>query len=377
MVGRRSIGRVAAVALACLAAPSPATAQAAILEAAAGVLRLEVVAQGLHYPWSLVFLPDGAMLVSEKLPGRLRRVTPDGRVSEPLAGLPPIFADGNGGLLGLALDPAFGETRRLYFAYSEPGAPGTAGLAVARASLHEDRLSDVEVIFRQQPKVADIRNFGGRLLFAPDGTLFVLTGDRFAMNLAQDPRTTIGKMVRIRPDGSPPPDNPFVGRLDADPVVWSLGHRNLGGAAFHPETGRLWTTEYGPWGGDELNVAEPGGNYGWPLVSWGRHYEGEDIPDPPTRPDLLPSVYHWNPVISPADMAFHRGGTVPDWRGDLLIAGLTAGQLVRLTLRGEQVIAEERMTVGSRLRSVVEGPDGALYLLTDEPDGEVLRVVPE
>ena len=342
--------------------------------AAAGTLRVETVASGLGYPWSLVFLPDGSMLVSEKHPGRLRRVSLDGTISEPIRGLPPIHAKDNGGLLGLALDPGFARNGRVYFAYSEPGDGRTARLSVARATLGETELTDVEIIFRQRPDVADAVNFGGRLVFAPDGTLFVLTGDRFALDLVQDRSNTIGTVVRIEPDGSVPSDNPFAGQPGAAPEIWSLGHRNIGGGAIHPRTGQLWIGELGPWGGDELNIAEPGRNYGWPLVSWGRHYEGGAIPDPTTRPHLARSIFNWNPVISPSGMAFYDGEAIPAWQGSLLMGGLSSAALIRLTLEDDRVIGEERLETGFRVRDVVQGPDGAVYLLSDEPEGEIYRV---
>lgn len=358
-------------------ATQPAAAQPPwprTIDTAAGWLHVAVFARDLHFPWSVVVLPDGGMLVSEKHPGRLRRVSQDGTVGPPLAGLPPIYAEGNGGLLGLALDPEFRTNSRLFFAFAEPGADGTAGIAVARATLGRHGLHEVTVIFRQQPKVADVRNFGGRLVFAPDGTLFVTAGDRFAQHLVQDRRNTLGVVARIETDGGPPPDNPFVGEPDVDPVIWSWGHRNVLGAAIHPESGALWTHELGPRGGDELNVPAAGRNHGWPLVSWGRHYTDADIPDPPTRPDLAPSIYHWTPSISPSGMVFYDGAAIPEWRGNLLLGGLSSQRLTRLTLRGDRVISEERIELGVRIRDVAQGADGAVYLLTDAPDGKILRL---
>ena len=360
-----------------VAGPAAAQEPPKELNVAAGTLKVEKVAGPLGFPWSLVFLPDGRMLVSEKQPGQLRIVTPEGEISKPLAGLPPVFAEGNGGLLGLALDPKFADNHRLYFAYAEPGEGKTAGLTVARAVLGGDRITETKVLFRQKPKIDDIRNFGGRLAFGSDGTLFVGTGDRFAQDLVQDRSTTIGRLVRIAPDGSVPKDNPFVGEKDTDPTIWSLGHRNLEGLAVDPLTGTLWTNELGPWGGDELNIPLPGRNYGWPLVSWGRHYDGQSIPDPTTRPDLARSIYHWNPVISPSGMSFYDGRNITDWTGNLLIGGLSSTDLVRLTLEGERVISEEKIDMGVRVRDVAEGPDGAVYFLSDQPDGGIYRITME
>ncbi|EKV26909.1 PQQ-dependent oxidoreductase, gdhB family [Caenispirillum salinarum AK4] len=376
-------------ALMLLVAPAARAADAFpdSVDAFHGTLGLEVLTDQLHYPWSVVFLPDGDMLVTEKHPGRLRRVAMDGTVGPALAGLPPIYAEGNGGLLGLALDPEFAANRRIYFAYSEAGeGTGTwgnnadetqeAGLNVARAVLHEDRVSDVEVIFRQAPKVADVRDFGGRLAFAPDGTLFIGTGDRFLQAGVQDLSTTVGKLIRINPDGSVPADNPFVGRTDAEPAIWSFGHRNILGLAVHPDTGAVWELELGPLGGDELNIPAAGENHGWPLVSWGRHYEGQAIPSPSTRPDLADAVFHWTPVISPSGMTFYTGtgGGIADWAGNLLLGGLSSESLTRLTLSDARVVGDERIYLGTRIRDVAEGPDGAVYLLTDESDGKIVRV---
>lgn len=349
------------------------------LEAWAGPLAVETLAAGLSYPWSAVVLPDGDLLVSEKHPGSLRRAAPDGTISAPIAGVPAVVAEANGGLLGLALDPAFDANRRVYMAYAEAGAGDTAGLAVARGVLAGDRLEAVETIFRQTPKVPGRQNYGGRLVFAPDGSLFVLAGERFAPAAARDPTTTIGKVVRIRPDGTVPADNPFAGVDGADPTVWSIGHRNPGGGAIHPRTGRLYVAEFGPRGGDELNVARAGGDFGWPDASWGVHYSGEDIPDPPTRPDLDPAIFFWTPTIGPSGMAFYRGegpAAVPEWAGSLLVGALTRKALVRLTLGHGRVLSEERLPVGVRVRDVLEAPDGAILLLTDERRGRILRIAP-
>jgi glucose/arabinose dehydrogenase len=376
---RRLLHVLGAGGLATALPPAIRTAVADVperLDGAYARLAVEVRATGLHFPWSAVQLPGGALLVSEKHPGRLRRVRADGTVSAPLKGVPEVFAEGNAGLLGLALDPDFARNRTFYVAFAEPGEGGTAALTVARAELAADRIDDLHILFRQRPKVADIRDFGGRIAIGPDGHLYVATGDLFARDLVQRTDNTIGVVARITTDGAVPADNPFVGREGHDPTIWSLGHRNPGAAAFHPETGRLWLAEFGPFGGDELNIVEPGRNYGWPRVSWGRHYTGEAIPAPPTRPDLAPSLYHWNPVIGPSGMAFYDAEAIPAWRGSLLIGGLTSQSLIRLTLRGERVIAEERLPLGVRIRDVLVARDGAVLLLTDEPAGRILRLAP-
>jgi len=234
----------------------------------------------------------------------------------------------------------------------------------------------VQVVFRQEPKVKGPNHFGSRLVFSPDGKLFITTGERFAFRPAQNLSTDLGKIIRINPDGSVPNDNPFVGREGVRPEIWSYGHRNVQGAAINPETGALWTDEFGPMGGDEVNIPEAGHNYGWPLVSWGQHYNGDNIPDPPTRPDLAQPIYYWNPVISPSGMTFYTGNAFPTWRGNLLIGGLSAQALVRLTLDGAQVTDEQRFAMDDRIRDVNQGPDGFLYLLTDNSNGRILRIAP-
>jgi glucose/arabinose dehydrogenase len=336
-----------------------------------GTIRVDTVASGLDSPWSLAFLPDGRMLVTER-GGQMRIVTREGIVSAPLPGVPEVSASGQGGLLDVALAPDFATSRLIYFSFGEPG-DGGSSTAVGRARLVDDRLQDTTVIFSSVPKMGGGAHFGSRLAFGRDGTLFVTTGDRFQFDPSQDLSSHIGKVMRINADGSVPRDNPFVGRADVRPEIWSYGHRNVEGAAIHPDTGRLWTHEMGPAGGDELNITESGHNYGWPVVSWGRHYSGIDIPDPPTRPDLAAPVRYWNPVIAPSGMAFYNGDAIPAWKGNLLIGGLVARAIVRLTLSGQEVTGEERIALGGRIRDVRQGPDGAVYAL-DESSGTLLRL---
>ncbi len=355
-------------------APAWLMAQERTLDSSAGTLRVETVADGLDHPWGLAFLPDGRLLVTER-PGRLRVVSLQGEVGEAVAGVPEVFAEGQGGLLDVALDPDFAANRRIYFSYAEPG-EGGASTAVARGRLDDNRLSDVEVIFRQQPKLGGGAHFGSRLAFAPDGNLFITTGERFKFDPAQDLSNTIGKIVRIRPDGTIPNDNPFVGREGVPPAIWSYGHRNVQAAAIHPQSGALWAIEHGPRGGDELNIIEPGRNYGWPLVSWGRHYNGRDIPDPDTRPDLTQSIFQWTPVIAPSGMMFYTGTLFPEWQGDILVGGLVAEAIVRLSQDGKRAEEQERLPLEARIRDVAQGPDGAVYALTDEDDGAILRIRP-
>jgi glucose/arabinose dehydrogenase len=342
-------------------------------------LRAQVatVAKGLEHPWGLALLPDGSMLVTERA-GRLRRVSADGSISPPLAGVPEVYARGQGGLLDIALSPDFARDRMVYLSFSEPG-EGGAGTAVARGRLGTRGLEETRVIWRQQPKVQSPNHWGSRLVFAPDGTLFVTLGDRFSYRpLVQQLSTTIGKVVRINPDGSIPRDNPLVGKDGALPEIWSYGHRNLQGAALHPRTGQLWTLEHGARGGDELNHPQAGRNYGWPVITYGVDYSGVKIGEGTARPGMEQPVYYWDPVIAPSGAVFYTGSAFPEWRDSLLIGSLRPGGLVRLVLDDAgRVMREERYRDGplrARIRDVVLAADGSLYLLTDSDDGEVLRI---
>ena len=384
--------RVLAVALATLAAcrsstaadqqpAAPGAAQRSPTPAStAGVVGTETVARGLEHPWALAFLPDGRMLVTER-PGRLRVVTAAGAVSAPVAGVPAVFAGGQCGLLDVALDPAFAVNRLVYLSYAEPGAGGTAGTAVARGRLREDAaaLTDVRVVYRQEPKVESSAHFGSRLLFGRDGMLYVTQGDRASFSQqAQELGSLIGKIVRLRPDGTVPDDNPFVGRAGARAEIFSYGHRNVQAAALDPATGRLWTVEHGARGGDELNAPEAGKNYGWPVITYGVDYSGAPIGEGTTRPGMEQPVYYWDPVIAPSGAAFVTGDRYPGWRGSLVVGGLGRQVLVRLDLQGGRVVREERHLhdLGQRIRDVQEGPDGYLYVVTDASAGQVARVVP-
>ncbi|MEZ0315230.1 MAG: PQQ-dependent sugar dehydrogenase [Myxococcota bacterium] len=342
-----------------------------------GPIHATRVAGGLAHPWGIAFLPDGRMLVTER-PGRLRLIDGNGAVSPPLRGTPNVVVTDQGGLLDVALSPSFKADRFVYLTYAEPG-EGGASTAVARGTLSakENSIEGLAVIFRQTPKVEGPNHWGSRMVFAKDGKLFVTLGERFKFDPAQDTRTTFGAIVRIAADGSAPIDNPFFGKKDTRPEIWSHGHRNVQGAAIHPTTGVLWAHEFGPRGGDELNIIKAGKNYGWPLVSWGKHYDLRDIPDPPTRPDLEPPVKYWDPVISPSGMTFYTGDLFPKWRGNLLIGGLSAEAVVRLGLDGDKVVAEERIGMGERVRAVAQAPDGSIVVLTDDDDdGAVIRLTP-
>jgi glucose/arabinose dehydrogenase len=368
---------VAAFVAALLALPAFAQAQRSPTPATVdGPLKAVEVASGLDHPWGLAFLPDGRMLVTERS-GRLLLVEKDGKSRRPVSGVPRVRSGGQGGLLGIALSPTFAKDRLVYLSFSEPG-DGGAGTAVARGVLNDAALSSVEVIWRQAPKVGGGNHWGSRLVFARDGTLFVTTGDRFTeRERAQDLTTTLGKVIRIDPDGSIPKDNPFVGRAGAKPEIWSYGHRNLQGAALDPASGQLWTIEHGARGGDELNHPQAGKNYGWPVITYGVDYSGARIGEGTAKAGMEQPVYYWDPVIAPSGATFYTGDAFPAWKGHLFVGSLRPGALVRLQLEGDKVVAEERYLpdVG-RVRDVVQGPDGFLYLLTDDSNGKLLRVTP-
>ena len=342
-----------------------------------GVVSTETVASELEHPWALAFLPDGRILVTER-PGRLRIVSPTGRVSDPLGGVPRVHAQGQGGLLDVAVDPNFTENRLIYLSYAEPG-EGGAGTAVLRGRLGEEQLEDVQVIYRQQPKVEGNGHFGSRLVFAKDGTLFVTQGDRQAYReQAQNLESGLGKLVRINPDGSIPKDNPFVGKSGARPEIYSYGHRSMQAAALHPETGQIWTVEHGARGGDELNHPEKGKNYGWPVITYGRDYSGAKIGEGTVKEGMEQPVYYWDPVIAPSGAVWYTGDRYPGWEGSLFVGSMQPGALVRLTVENGKVTKEERyLSDVGRVRDVQQGPDGLLYIVTDEGNGRLLRVVPK
>ena len=346
-------------------------------------IRVETVASGLKHPWSLAFLPDGNFLVTER-PGFLRVVTPEGKAGNAIYGVPQVVDRGQGGLLDVALDPDFKENRLVYLTYAEKGEGNTNGTAVARGQLTESlspQLRNLEVIFRQTPKKDSHLHFGSRLVFDREGHLFVMLGERSRVGMreeAQELNSHLGKVVRIMPDGSVPQDNPFVGVEGALPEIWSYGHRNQQGAALHPETGKLWTNEHGPRGGDEINIPEAGKNYGWPIVTYGREYSGLAVGSgESSAPGMEDPIHHWTPSIGVSGMAFYTGDAIPEWQGSLFVGGLARPGLYRLTLDGNKVTGEESLfaDMGARIRDVRQGPDGAIYLLTDEEDGRLLRIV--
>lgn len=339
-----------------------------------------VVASGLVHPWGLALLPDGQWLVTER-PGRMRVVSAEGRIGEPIAGLSPVDARGQGGLLDVILSPSFGQDRLIYWSYAEPRDGGN-GTAVARGRLSDDlsKVENVQVLFHALPTYDGDKHFGSSLAFAPDGTLFITLGERSDKPMrpqAQDLGSHMGKTIRINADGSVPSDNPFVGREGARPEIWSLGHRNMQGIAVQPGTGAVWTVEHGTRGGDEINLEKPGANYGWPGVAYGIEYNGQAIPAAVTAKEGTEQpVYYWDPVIAPGGMTFYSGAMFPGWNGNLLVTGLGGKQLARLVLRNDRVVGEERLLtdLNARIRDVAVGPDGAVWVITDEDDGKLVRL---
>ncbi len=338
---------------------------------------VQLVADKLQFPWGMAFMPDGTALVTERI-GQLRMITPDGRVSAPIKGVPAVFAQQQGGLLDVALDPEFAKNRLIYLSYAEPEG-AKAGTAVARAELIDGRLEKLQVIFRQLPKTVGAVHFGSRLAFAPDGNLFITLGDRGDyMDEAQRLDNYFGKIIRIRPDGSVPTDNPFVKDSQAKPEIWSYGHRSVQGAAIHPKTGELWIHEHGPKGGDEINIPKPGKNYGWPKANYGSHYSGAPIKDEHTEQGFEEPIYYWTPSIAPSGMIFYTGNQFPGWRDNLFVGALAGRHLSRLSTDGKRILGEEQLlTQTVRFRDVEQGPDGALYVLTDEENGKLLKLVPK
>jgi glucose/arabinose dehydrogenase len=342
---------------------------------------VQVVARGLDHPWAVEPLPGGDFLVTER-PGRMRIVSARGNIGEPIAGVPEVMARGQGGLLDVELSPRFASDRTLWWSYSEPREDGN-GTSVARGVLSADgrRLEGVKVIFRALPSYDNSAHFGSRVVAGPDGNLYVTLGersDRETRPQAQDLGSHLGKIVRIQPNGGAPADNPFVGRAGALPEIWSYGHRNVQSAAFDAD-GQLWEVEHGPRGGDELNRIEKGENYGWPLQSYGEEYSGATIDTAAgSRPGIVSPVYYWDPVIAPSGAQFYSGDLFPEWRGNLFVGALRDERLVRLVLEGGRVVGEEHLLTdrGQRIRDVRQGPDGALYLVTDQGNGELLRLVP-
>ena len=359
--------------LACIAAVA-ISAHAAPLESEKALLQLDTVATGFNHPWGMTFLPDGSMLITERN-GGLVKLSADGKNKTTISGLPEVDARGQGGLLDVILAKDFSSSKQIYFSFSEPGG-GKNSTAVAKATLNDVSLSNVEVIFSQAPKYDSRHHFGSRLVLDNAGKLFITTGDRGSeRDQAQKLDNHFGIVIRINTDGSVPEDNPYVSKDGAKAEIWSYGHRNMQGAALHPQTGQLWTHEHGPQGGDEINIAQPGKNYGWPLITYGEEYGGGVI-GKTAQQGLEQPLHYWVPSIAPSGMAFYTADMFPYWQQNLFVGSLKFGQLVRLELDGNKVTHEERIMIGQRIRDVEQGPDGFLYILTDSSDGELLRIMP-
>ncbi len=341
--------------------------------------KVELVTDGLSYPWGMAFLPNGDMLVTER-PGTLRLVTADGTLlPDPIGGTPKVFAQGQGGLLDVVIDPAFADNSLIYLSYAGVDDDDRSSTRVARARLLDGELQDFEVIFRSNSASSGGVHWGSRLGFDPEGFLYVTAGDRGNKDQAQSLSRHAGSVIRINPDGSVPDDNPFIGQSGVRPEIYSYGHRNPQGLAVHPETGRIWTQEHGPQGGDEVNLIEAAVNYGWPEITWGVNYGGRPINGGLREQDgMAQPVHFWDPSIAPSGMTFYDGDAFPEWQGDLFVGALKFQLIARLELDGDKIVAEERLLQGElgRIRDVRVGPDGFLYVLTDDPNGGLYRIAP-
>lgn len=344
-----------------------------------GEIEVTTIASGLEHPWSVALLPDGSFLVTER-PGRVRRVSATGSVSAPLKGVPAVYAQGQGGLLDIALAPDFASSKRVYLTYAEPGENGEAGTAAAIATLTETSLDGLKVIYRQHPKLESDLHFGSRLAFDSAGHVFISQGERGERPLAQKLDVLQGKLIRLNLDGSVPQDNPFVGRRDARPEIWSYGHRNIQGMAIDPRTGKVWENEHGPRGGDEINIPQAGKNYGWPVVTHGINYSGFPIPEAvgKSAAGMEPPHHVWEKSPALSGMAFLVDQPQSKWNDSLFLGALSDGSLIRLSLEGDRIASEERLLkeLGARIRDVRVGSDGSVYVLTDERDGKLLRLRP-
>ncbi len=350
-------------------------ASAEVVESERHSFQIVPVAENLEHPWGLAFLPDGAMLVTER-PGRLNIIR-DGDAPKPLTGVPEVVESGQGGLLDVVLHPDFAKNRLVYLSYSGAG-DGGAGTEVVRGRLEGDGLVGVEQIFAVAAKSSGGRHFGSRLLFGADGLLYITSGDRGDPDRAQDLKDHAGKVIRVTADGEIPGDNPFTSNAAAKPEIYSWGHRNPQGMALQPGTNRVWTVEHGPRGGDELNVVTPGSNFGWPVITYGRSYAGFSIGEGTSKPGMEQPVTYWVPSISPSGLSFYDGEAFPEWKGNLFVGALSARALVRMELVGERVVHQERLLLDydERVRDVRQGPDGLLYLLIDDSEGSLVRLEP-
>ena len=361
---------------ALLFALAPLTAQKGQAVTQAGAVKIETIADSLDHPWGLAMLPDGRILLSERA-GHLRLLNlQDSTLSDPIDGVPEVYAEGQGGLLDVVLDPDFAENQYVYLSYADPGPDSTASSAFGRGRWTGEAIEDFEPLFVQEYKLKGQKHFGSRIVFDSSGHVFFTMGERFQFEPAQELSNHLGTVVRLNRDGSVPDDNPFVGSDTARAEIYSYGNRNIQAAAIDPATGQLWVAEMGPMGGDEFNAIEAGRNYGWPVVSWGDDYDGSERPDPTTRPEFADAAIYWSPTISPSGLIFYTGDLFPEWKGSALIGGLTASGIVRVAVDGMEAEEVERIPLVVRTRALMQAPDGSIYVLTDADNGKVLHLRP-
>ena len=355
---------------------TPLAAQKGQAVTQAGAVKIETIADSLDHPWGLAMLPDGRLLISERS-GALRLLNlQDSTLSDSIAGVPEVYAEGQGGLLDVVLDPDFADNQYVYLSYADPGPDSTASSAFGRGRWTGEAIEDFEPLFVQEYKLKGQKHFGSRIVFDSSGHVFFTMGERFQFEPAQELSNHLGTVVRLNRDGSVPDDNPFVGSDTARAEIYSYGNRNIQAAAIDPATGQLWVAEMGPMGGDEFNAIEAGRNYGWPVVSWGDDYDGSERPDPTTRPEFADAAIHWSPTISPSGLIFYTGDLFPEWKGSALIGGLTASGIVRVAVDGMEAEEVERIPLVARTRALMQAPDGSIYVLTDEDNGKVLHLRP-
>ena len=352
-----------------------ALAQKPTVRTDAGDVAVHKIADGLDHPWGIEFLPDNRLLVTERA-GTLRILEADNTISDPVPGTPEVFNVGQGGLLDVALHPDFDQNKYVYFTYSDPGPDSTATTALGRGTFENDQINNFEVLFKMEPYVKGPNHFGGRINFTENNEILLTLAERFKFDPAQDLSSHLGTVVRLKDDGTASEKNPKFEDKNARKEIWSYGHRNIESAAIHPQTGELWVAEMGPMGGDELQVAKAGKNYGWPVVSWGDNYDGSEIPKPSTRPEFEDAVVKWTPTISPSGMIFYEGDLFPEWKNSMFIGGLTSSGLVRVKVNGEQAEEVERIPLAKRIRDVEQHPDGSIWVITDEDNGMILQLKP-
>lgn len=352
-----------------------ALAQKPTVRTDAGDVAVHKIADSLDHPWGIAFLPDNRLLVTERS-GSLRILETDSTLSAPVPGTPEVFNVGQGGLLDVALHPDFDQNKYVYFTFSHPGPDSTATTALGRGTFENDEINNFEVLFKMEPYVKGPNHFGGRIQFTADNEIFLTLAERFKFDPAQDLTSHLGTVVRLKDDGTASDKNPKFKEPNARKEIWSYGHRNIESAALHPQTGDLWVAEMGPMGGDELQVAAAGKNYGWPVVSWGDNYDGSKIPKPDTRPEFEDVVMKWTPTISPSGMIFYEGNMFPEWKNSMFIGGLTSSGLVRVNVNGANAEEAERIPLAKRIRDVEQHPDGSIWVITDEDNGMILQLKP-